>query len=68
MLGNEYNAEKRQDRGNFMNMDIITLEECEQQYDVNHCTTIINNGHIDGFVMDENNPLNTIYILHTPHP
>ncbi|WP_155998488.1 hypothetical protein [Lachnoclostridium phytofermentans] len=51
-----------------MNMDIITLEECEQQYDVNHCTTIINNGHIDGFVMDENNPLNTIYILHTPHP
>lgn len=51
-----------------MNMDIITLEECEQQYDLNHCTTIINNGHIDGFEVDELTSLNTIYILHSPLP
>ncbi|WP_312104830.1 hypothetical protein [Lachnoclostridium sp.] len=49
-----------------MNMDIITLEECEQQYEFNQCTTIINNGHIDGFEVDESQSLNTIYVLHTP--
>ncbi len=46
-----------------MNMDIITLEECEQQFELNQCTTIINNGHIDGFEIDESPPLNTIYLL-----
>jgi hypothetical protein len=57
---------KRKDRGNLMNMDIITLEECEEQYEFNQCTTIISNGHIDGFEVDESQSLNTIYILHTP--
>lgn len=48
-----------------MNMDIVTIEDCEQQYELNHCTTILHNGRVEGFEMDEYSNLNTIYILHT---
>ena len=46
-----------------MNMDAITLEDCIVNYEVNNCTTIMNDGHVLGFIEDEYQALTTPYTI-----
>ena len=45
-----------------MNMEIITLDDCLMQYEVNQQTTLINDGQVIGFE-DDCMELNTTYCI-----
>ncbi|MDD5935595.1 MAG: hypothetical protein PUC65_08570 [Clostridiales bacterium] len=46
-----------------MNMDIITLEDCLINYEVNNKTALINDGHVIDFKEEAINQTSIPYIL-----
>lgn len=50
-----------------MNMDIITLEDCIINFEVNICATILNDGHVLGFIEDEYQPRTSPYTILSYH-
>ena len=45
-----------------MNMDAITLDDCIINYEVNNCATILNDGHVLGFIEVEFQAIPTPYL------